>query len=192
MVEQQPRPTKICDTSLLDDALIKKLPSLVFSVSSARFQSAETKSVITCHLGIKDIAINLSLEIGPSKTSSVPILSKAYDHLSATKQFPIFEKSPSKMSPGRARPGAIFSKLSSLEDSPKFDVLHAHFQFPISSNQQKVTTLVSVQIAEFHFLLDPKLFEWIIYHPESKNGGQPDLLTDHSAKKGVAQKKIAR
>lgn len=189
LVEEQPKPAKVSDTSLLEDALAKRLPSLVFYLSSARFHRANSKDAITCHLGVKDITISLSLAFIPSQTASLPILSKAADHLSGSRQFPVaFERSPTKMSPGRARPGAIFSKLSSLEDSAKFDFLHAHVQYPRSSNNQKITTLISVQVAEFQIIIDPKLYEWMIYSPESKVPPKLDPQSDHLQKKGGTQK----
>jgi hypothetical protein len=76
--------------------------------------------------------------------------------------------SDKKMSPGRARARPTFAKLSGMDDSSKNDFLHGHFQWPVSSINQKIATLLTFQISEFHVIVDPKVYEWALYNSTSK------------------------
>jgi len=68
-----------------------------------------------------------------------------------------------KLITGRARARPTFAKLSGMDDSSKHDFFHGHLQFPVSAERQKIPTLLAIQIAEFHVIVDPKLYEWALY-----------------------------
>ena len=47
-----PKPAKLSETSLLEDALARRLPSLVLSLTAARLQYAHTRDIITVQVRI--------------------------------------------------------------------------------------------------------------------------------------------
>jgi hypothetical protein len=149
-------------------------------------------------IGLRDFSINLSTSLNANQTSSIPILTKATGdyqagnivarHLTATLGS---DKSPTKMSPGRARARPTFAKLSGMDDSSKHDFFHGHLQFPVSAERQKIPTLLAIQIAEFHVIVDPKLYEWALYTTTTKlttksSGVNFDSMTASDA--GAAKK----
>ena len=56
------------------------------------------------------------------------------------------------MSPGRARARSTFAKISGMDDSSKNEFMVGHFQWPVSSDCQKIPTLASLQVYIIHFL----------------------------------------
>jgi hypothetical protein len=94
--------------------------------------------------------------VGSTQTSSTPILTKANSELTGNRLLASaigVEKSPSKMSPGRARARSTFAKISGIDDASKHDFLNGHFQWPVSSDRQKIPTLVSLQVSTFFKIL---------------------------------------
>jgi hypothetical protein len=103
-------------------------------------------------IGLHDFSVSLSSPVGSTQTSSTPILTKANSELTGNRLLASaigVEKSPSKMSPGRARARSTFAKISGIDDASKHDFLNGHFQWPVSSDRQKIPTLVSLQVSTF-------------------------------------------
>jgi hypothetical protein len=48
LVEEQPKPARLTDTSLLEDALARRLPAVVVAVTGAKLQFSQTSDINTC------------------------------------------------------------------------------------------------------------------------------------------------
>ena len=146
-------------------------------------------------VGLRDFSLNLSSPLSSTQTSTIPILTKATSDFNQTNASRLLsatigsDMTSQKMSPGRARARPTFAKLSGMDDSAKTDFLHGHFQWPVSSSNQKIATLLTFQVSEFHIIVDPKVYEWALYNATSKFLSTKLVSVDSTSDVGGAVKR---
>lgn len=180
-----PRPGKLCDTTILEDALTKRMASFVISVNGLRSQFSATEHIRTFQAGVESVGVSLHL-VNKDSTKFLPILNRASSvannsgggiasansHLSQSS----FTRSPAKSSPGRAHTrsklsaGSIYSTFeSSGLGSASENLINVHAQFPAcQENQSAAPSLFVGHVAQMDMNVDPKLLEWFLYFPQMK------------------------
>jgi vacuolar protein sorting-associated protein 13B len=144
----------ITKTSLLEDAMTRKLPSIIGSFSGAHLAAFWTKDTLTIQAYCSELAIAL----GNISAFAIPLVSTSPAEAS------IMAKSPMPHnSPGRARSHHHHGRSGTSH------WLQLELQFPTSRPQKEirpsVLSLLALNIGEVHINYDPKINDWILYCP---------------------------
>ena len=194
--ESNPRPGKLCDTTILEDALTKRMTGLVFAALGIRAQLSCTEHIRTVQLGVESVSVNLNL-VGKDSTHLLPILSRgsasgggAVPHHRSS-----FTSSPVKSSPGRAltRTKLSYTVIDATNSGSELFIA-IHLQFPAGRESQlSCPSLLNVNIAQMDCNLDPKCLEWFLYFPQMKSSpAAADVSSTPVQQKRTAHVKGAR
>ena len=151
---KKPTPLKIADTSLLEDALTKRMSSFVLHITGVKAQLAQTDKIQTVLVNIENIAVNLFIvsKENVMETHMLPILSRANVDSKAP-------RSPLKNSPGRAHTRVDGGGL----------LVHLLAQFPRNQKEQGFPSLLTGVVSQLDLNIDPKIVEWYLYLPVMKS-----------------------
>ncbi|TRY71636.1 hypothetical protein TCAL_05294 [Tigriopus californicus] len=169
-LDNHPKSMKLSDSSLMEDALTKRMSSLVFTTTGIHGQYCETKTVRYVHCVVENMGISLT-EMGPDALKQIPILTRlSPSHPVMTN----LQRSPMKMSPGRAQTKSMTGgKVAFESDSSGEPLLSFHAQVPLTDDLSACPSLILGHICQFDICLDPKLMDWLIYVPSVKFGLTP-------------------
>ena len=172
--ESHPRPGKLCDTTILEDALTKRMAGFVFAVQGTRVQFSCTEHVRTVQAGVESVSVNLNL-VGKDSTHLLPIVSRGNGAASGGGAAPhhrsSFTSSPVKSSPGRAltRTKLSYTVIDATNSGSEL-LIAVHAQFPASrESQRSCPSLLNVNTVQLDCNVDPKCLEWFLYFPQMKS-----------------------
>ena len=139
---------------LVQDAMTRKLPTLVSIFKGFHISGQKTKSSITVQANCQEVSVGL----GSIPTSVIPLLNTSKP---ASSSLSGLRATTLPVSPGRAQ-----NRRADVE-SRQQSWLRLDFQCPLlSENPHQVLPLCAIHTGELHLNFDPKLNDWLSYRAE--------------------------